>query len=85
MKEFEYVIKTECGLHARPAGLLVKEAKQFQSAVTVSKDNATADATKLFAVMGLGAKEKDRVRIKIDGPDEIAAASQLKNFFEKNL
>ena len=36
MKEFTYVIKEELGLHARPAGLLVKEAKKFQSATTLA-------------------------------------------------
>ena len=35
MKEFTYVIKEELGLHARPAGLLVKEAKKFQSATSM--------------------------------------------------
>ena len=27
MKSFEYTIKDELGIHARPAGMLVKEAK----------------------------------------------------------
>ena len=27
MKSFEYTIKDELGIHARPAGLLAKEAK----------------------------------------------------------
>ena len=31
MKSFEYTVKDELGIHARPAGLLVKEAKKFQS------------------------------------------------------
>lgn len=29
MKSFEYTIKDELGIHARPAGMLVKEAKKF--------------------------------------------------------
>ena len=29
MKTFEYTIKDELGIHAIPAGLLVKEAKKF--------------------------------------------------------
>ena len=29
MKQFSYVIKDEIGLHARPAGLLAKEAKKY--------------------------------------------------------
>lgn len=30
MKTFEYTIKDELGIHARPAGLLVKEAKKIR-------------------------------------------------------
>ena len=30
MKSFSYTVKDELGLHARPAGLLVKEVKNFQ-------------------------------------------------------
>ena len=29
MKQFQYTIKDELGVHARPAGLLVKLAKQY--------------------------------------------------------
>ena len=31
MKQFQYTIKDELGVHARPAGLLVKLAKQYTS------------------------------------------------------
>ena len=51
MKEFTYVIKEELGLHARPAGLLVKEAKKFQSATTLAAKGKTAAAGKLIAIM----------------------------------
>ena len=55
MKEFTYVIKEELGLHARPAGLLVKEAKKFQSATTLAAKGKTAAAGKLIAIMSMGA------------------------------
>lgn len=35
MKTFQYTIQDALGIHARPAGLLVKEAKKFQSAITL--------------------------------------------------
>lgn len=38
MKSFEYTIKDELGIHARPAGMLVKEAKNFASECTITKD-----------------------------------------------
>ena len=31
MKKLEYVIRDEIGIHARPAGELVKEAKKYNS------------------------------------------------------
>ena len=37
MKEFKYVITDEVGIHARPAGLLVKKAKEFTSTIIISK------------------------------------------------
>ena len=36
MKEFTYTIQEAVGIHARPAGLLVKEVKQHQSTVTIT-------------------------------------------------
>ena len=36
MKQFQYTIKDELGVHARPAGLLVKLAKQYTSTITIA-------------------------------------------------
>lgn len=85
MKTFSYEINDEIGIHARPAGLLVKEAKKFASRVVIKKGDKSAEATKLMAVMGLGVKCKDTVEIEIEGEDEAAAHEALKTFFEANL
>ena len=45
MKTFEYTIKDELGIHARPAGMLVKEAKNFASECTITKmENEKTDS-----------------------------------------
>lgn len=85
MKEFNYVIKDEVGIHARPAGMLVKEAKKYESRIVVSKDGKAAEATKLMALMGLGVKCGDTVNIEIDGADEEAAYNGMMAFFRENL
>lgn len=85
MKDFRYVIKDEVGIHARPAGLLVKEVKKFQSVVTVEKDGKKAEAKKLMALMGLGVKCGDEVVVEISGEDEESAYTAIKAFFESNL
>lgn len=85
MKKFEYVIKDEVGIHARPAGMLVKEAKKFQSQIVIGKDGKTAEATKLMAVMGLGVKSGQTIEVEISGEDEKEAYEAIKDFFEANL
>ncbi|MBD5524087.1 MAG: HPr family phosphocarrier protein [Lachnospiraceae bacterium] len=85
MREFSYTIKDEVGIHARPAGLLVKEAKKYESKVVISREAKSAEATKLMAVMGLGVKCGETVKVEITGADEEAAYESMKAFFESNL
>ncbi len=85
MKSFEYVIKDEIGIHARPAGLLVKEAKKYESKIILKKDGKTAEATKLMAVMGLGVKCGNKIEVEVTGSDEEAAYESIETFFEENL
>ena len=85
MKSFSYTVKDELGLHARPAGLLVKEVKNFQSKVTLERDGKSVDASRLMAVMGMGVKKDQTVTVKVEGDDEDAACKALKAFFETNL
>lgn len=85
MKKFEYVVKEEVGIHARPAGLLVKEAKKYQSKVVLTKEGKSAEATKLMAVMGLGVKCGETVEVSVEGADEDTAFEELKAFFEANI
>lgn len=85
MKSFSYKVKDELGIHARPAGMLVKEVKNFQSKVTLEKDGKSVDASRLMAVMGMGVKKDQTVTVTVEGDDEDAACEVIKAFFETNL
>ena len=85
MKSFSYTVKDELGIHARPAGMLVKEVKNFQSKVTLEKDGNSVDASRLMAVMGMGVKKNQTVTVTVEGDDEDAACEAIKAFFETNL
>ncbi|MDO5387906.1 MAG: HPr family phosphocarrier protein [Clostridia bacterium] len=85
MVSFNYVIKDEVGIHARPAGLLVKEAKAYGSKIVIKAGEKSAEATKLIAIMGLGAKKGTEITVEVTGDDEAAAAEGIKKFFEENL
>lgn len=85
MKQFSYVITDEVGIHARPAGILVKEAKKYASKIVISKGEKSAEATKLMAVMGLGVKCGDTVEVTVEGEDEDTAYAEIQAFFKNNL
>ena len=85
MKSFEYTIKDELGIHARPAGLLVKEAKKYESECTITKDGKTKKLTQLMMLMSLGVKQGETVTVTAEGADEDTAIEGLKAFFEANL
>ena len=86
MKQFTYTITDPVGIHARPAGLLVKAVKALDSTVTIVKaDGKSAAATKLMALMGLGIKQGETVTVTIEGGGEDANAQALEQFFQDNL
>ena len=85
MKEFKYVVTDNEGIHARPAGELVKLAKEFTSSVTISKDGKSGDCKKIFTIMGLGIKGGMEVVLKFDGEDEDAAYEKISAFMKENL
>jgi len=85
MKEFNYVIKDALGIHARPAGMLAKLAKTFESKVQITKGEKTVAASQLLMLMGLGVKQGEEVTITVEGADEENAFTEMKDFFEKNL
>lgn len=85
MKEFTYVITDKEGIHARPAGELVKLAKSYASSVAVIKEGKKADAKKVFGLMGLGVKQGMEITVQVEGEDEDTAATALETFLKDNL
>lgn len=82
---FEFTVKDENGLHARPAGLLVKEAIGCSSSVTLKKGNKKGDAKKIFNVMGLSVKHGDVIEVEVQGESEESDAKILKDFIAENI
>ena len=85
MKTFEYTITDELGIHARPAGMLVKEASKFASKIMIASPKKEVDAKRIMGVMSMGAKKGDTLRFTIEGADEDAAAEAIGAFLKANL
>lgn len=85
MQDFTYKINDPNGLHARPAGLLVKEAQKFESSISITSGEKKADLKRLFAVMGLNVKCGDSVTVNAEGPDEEDAIKTVSEFLQSNF
>ena len=85
MKEIKFVITDPMGLHARPAGMLVKAVARCASTVTITAPTGKADARRLMAVMRLAAKQGTEITVTVEGPDEDTVAAELQKFLAANL
>lgn len=85
MREFQYVITDPEGIHARPAGELVKQAKAFSCDIKIRKGDKMVNGKAILGLMGLVVKKGDQVVLTFDGADEDAACEILKEFMEENL
>ncbi len=85
MKEFTYTITDPEGIHARPAGLFVKEAAKYACNVTIGKDGRDVDAKRIMGVMSLGVKCGNEIVLKTDGEGEEVAMEELTKFLQENL
>ena len=85
MKEFDFVVTDPKGIHARPAGLIVKAAKKFESNISVFKGARKGDLKKIFTVMALGVKQGETIKVQVEGADEEQAASTVEAFLKENF
>jgi phosphocarrier protein HPr len=85
MVERTVTILNRKGLHTRPAATLVKTAARFQSDLFISKDNFEINGKSIIGVMTLAAEPGAVLRLRIQGPDEEAAAAAIVDLFERKF
>ncbi len=83
MKSFEYTVTDPVGIHARPAGILIKEIKNYaNTTVTITKGDKSVNALKLMALMGMGVKQGDTMTVSVEGENEADVAARIEEFFK---
>jgi phosphotransferase system HPr (HPr) family protein len=85
MQEFPYTITDVNGIHARPAGLFAQKMQEFKSVITINRDDQSADAKKLIAMMKMRLKCGQTFTLKAEGEDEGAAVEAARTFLQANL
>ena len=87
MATITHIIQDPLGMHARPAGMLVKEASKYpQCTIHVSVEGGTpVDAKRIMGVMKLAAKQGMTLTVTVTGENEDTLALQLQDFLKENL
>ncbi len=85
MKELSFIIKDKIGLHARPAGMLASNAKNFECEITVRCGAREANAKRLLSLMSLGATGGSTLRFVFDGKDENEALEKISEVLNEQL
>jgi phosphocarrier protein len=82
-----YTVSDPLGLHARPAGLVVKAAQRYRSEITLTneKNGKSASAKGLFALLGLEITQGDAITLRADGADEQDAVRGVGAVIEERL
>ena len=76
---------SKSGLHARPAAVFVQQAKGFQSQITLSKNDKTANGKSILSILTLGAEQGDQVVLKVEGDDAQSAIDNLAPLLEGDI
>jgi phosphocarrier protein len=85
MVTFDYIITDELGIHARPAGILIREVKKHKSSVVCSHGEKKAAGDRLFEIMKLAIKQGNTLGVTVEGADEQEASAAIKQALETNL
>ena len=80
--EREFVVRSELGLHARPAGRFVSTAARFRSEVMVARGEEWVSGRSVLSLLSLAAAQGTRLRIRAVGEDAALAVEALGQLLE---
>jgi phosphocarrier protein NPr/phosphocarrier protein len=81
----EVVVVNAQGLHARPADLLAREARKWQSRIELVSDAQRADGKSILEVLTLAAEAGTRLIVEATGPDAREALEAIGSLFERRF
>ncbi len=83
--EKKVIIKNESGLHARPAGLLVKKASEFESHIEMECSGKKINAKSIMGIMSLGVRKNSEIKIIANGEDAENAVDAIIKLIESGF
>jgi len=85
MTEKEVLVRSDAGVHARPAMMFVKEAMKYPCEIFLVKDEIEANGKSIMSVLGLAITSGSRLVIRADGENEKDAVESLVSLIESDF
>lgn len=83
--EVTITLTNDIGLHARPAAMVARTMTTMDATVTIHFNNTSADARSVLALMALGARGGDQIRVTATGPQAAEALTTLQTMATNNF
>ena len=80
--EREFVVRSELGLHARPAGRLASAAGQYDAEVTLGRGDEWVSGGSVLSILCLAAGQGTRLRVRAVGADAERVVEALGQLIE---
>ena len=81
----EVLVANSQGLHARPADMLAREARRWQSRIELVADAHRVDGKSILDVLTLAAEAGTRLVVEATGPDAREALEAIGSLFDRNF
>ncbi len=75
--EREFIVGSPLGMHARPAGRFVALVSEFESEVSVGKNDEWVNGASVLSILSLAASQGTALRIRAEGADAERAVCEL--------
>lgn len=83
MAEKTFKVTSDSGIHARPATVLVNQAGQFSSDITLAYNGKNVNLKSIMGVMSLGIQSGAEITIKAEGSDASEALAAIEDVMKK--
>ncbi|MBQ0010273.1 MAG: HPr family phosphocarrier protein [Ruminococcus sp.] len=78
----DIVVKSNVGLHARPAMFFIQKANSYKSSIWIQVGDKRSSAKSLLGVLAMAISEGTTITLIADGPDETDALNGLEEVVE---
>lgn len=78
-------VLNSAGVHARPAGMIAKEAAKFKSNIEIEFNSKKVNAKSIMSIMSLCISKDSEVVVYADGEDQELAQSSIVALFDNGF